>query len=833
MNLNGTWRLCKLPHGQSHSFVFERDFTAAGWLEAQVPGDVRTALRAGGYLDGYYLGKQLDGERWIDETDWLYYRCFDAPNVPRGRTTLQLDGVDTLAEVWLNGTLVGRCNNMFLPWSFDVTEQLRAGERNQLLVRVLSTVRELEGVDRAGLYPAEDTDRLLLRKSQMNFGWDFCGHCQTAGLWKSVRLHTQTDVELADVFLRTASMDEERAVLAFQACLRPLGEESADGLEIRLCLRDQGETAVEARWTADEARDATLPLPAPKLWWPRPYGEAHLYSVTAELWRKDQLLDQRAFRFGVRTIELLQPRLPEGGRGFTLCVNGRKLFIRGSNWVPTNAVCAECDPERTRYYLRRAVESNFTMLRVWGGGIYESELFFDLCDEYGILVMQDFMLACGVLPQDEAFLRNVSREVAWVVRHYRNRASLAVWSGDNELDQAYWWYDLQAMYRTNRVNRVAVREAVQREDPFRPFLVSSPCSPFEDEPGGDDPNSPLQGDMHEYLTRFTADSPYDYKKLLGFVPRFMSEYGFSSLPSRDSYSKFNFYNKPLDMQANPWLGELPAFQRMAEENRVDDMIYYTQYTHAWGLKYSIEYMRSHKGVCSGILYWKFNDPIAPNRENMLFPSLMSVIDFYGLPKLPYDYARRAYEDVILAFREEEGALAIYACNETLRAYAGQLRVRLMGYHATLRELWAGAVRVEPDAATRLCVLPVDEALEALRDGYVLCELDGELALSNRFFFGHIGEYVDREPPATTLRCRVTRTDCEGAELLLQAQGYAQDVCLNAESLDAAYSDNAFCMDAGSERLIRVTLPEAKRDRLWISARNAKTVCLRWSGAAEE
>ena len=833
MDLNGTWRLRKAPHGQSHSFVFEPGFTAAGWLEAQVPGDVRTALRAGGYIDGYYLGKELDKERWIDETDWLYYRCFNAPKIPRGKVLLQLDGVDTLAEVWLNGTMVGRCDNMFVPWSFDVTHVVRAGERNQLLVRVLSTVRELEGVDRAGLYPAEDTDRLLLRKSQMNFGWDFCGHCQTAGLWKGVRLHVQTAAELADVYLRTASICEAEAALAFQAWLSPLADESTDALEVRLCLRDEAGVAVRARWTAVEARDATLTLPSPRLWWPRPYGEAHLYDVTVELCDGERLLDARSFRFGVRTIELLQPKLAEGGRGFTLCVNGRNLFLRGSNWVPTNAVYAACDEARTRYYLQRAVESNFTMLRVWGGGIYESELFFDLCDEYGILVMQDFMLACGVLPQNEAFLDNVSREVTWVVRHYRNRASLAIWSGDNELDQAYWWYDLQAIYQTNRVNRVAVKETVQKEDPFRPFLVSSPCSPFEDEPGGDDPNSPLQGDMHEYLTRFTADSPYDYKKLLEFVPRFMSEYGFSSLPNLDSYAKFNFFGQPLDMRANPWLGELPAFQRMAEENRVTDMIYYTQYTHAWGLKYSIEDLRSHKGLCGGSLYWKFNDPIAPNRENMLFPSLMSVIDFYGLPKLPYEYARRAYEDVILAFREGKGTLEIYACNETLRAYGGQLRVRLMSYHGTIRELWAGSVTVAPDAATRLCALLVDEALEGLRDGYVLCELDGELSLSNRFFFGHIGEYVDREPPATALHCRVSRADDQGAELSIQTEGYAQDVRIDAACKEARYSDNAFCMDAGSRRLIRVTLPKAKQDMLWVSARNAETVCLPWKGEQGE
>ena len=425
---------------------------------------------------------------------------------------MELEGVDTLAEVWLNGQLVGKCADMFITYAFPIADVLVEGQ-NVLLIRIRSTVRALEGVDRTGLYPQDDTDRLLLRKSQMNFGWDFCGHCLSHGLWKGVSIRLKEHAELDAPYLHTVKLENRGAKLALKADIMwPKETGNFEGLTIGLRLLDGEKVCLEQYWQATDSDVMECFLPNAKLWYPRPYGEPFLYQAEIILRRGEEVWDKKTFRFGVRTIELLQDPLPDGGRKFSLRVNGHELFIRGANWVPLRAIYAEIKPEEERFFLKRALEANLTMLRIWGGGIYESESFFDFCDEHGLLIMQDFMLACGVLPQNDAFLKQVSEETAWVVRHYRNRPSIAIWSADNELDEAYRWYDILPQFPTNKVNRVAVRQAVQTEDPYRPFLVSSPCSPFEQEAGGDDPNSPLQGDMHVYLTRFNKESPYYYKK---------------------------------------------------------------------------------------------------------------------------------------------------------------------------------------------------------------------------------------------------------------------------------------------------------------------------------
>lgn len=821
--LNGCYKLTRIAHGESHAFVFRDDFVPEGWLDTFVPEDIRTVLRRAGYISGYYLGKDLDSERWIEESDWLYYRRFSA--VPKEeRVFLRFEGIDTLCEIELNGVRLGMCENMFMSHCFDISAYLNREGTNVLVVRILSPVKSIEAVSREGLYPQEDTGRLLLRKSQMNYGWDFCGHCLTGGLWKGVYLDGQENATLGDVYLRTETLEAGFAQLRLS--VNAIGD-SAHELQARVSFFD-GERVVLTRELGTlPILEEPLTLENPKLWWPRPYGEAHLYEAKVELLSGGCCLDTHCFRFGVRTVTLIQEPLVQGGRSFVFEVNGRRLFMRGANWVPCNAVYGEITDAQVRYYLDHAEHANLSMLRVWGGGIYESDLFFDLCDEKGIMVMQDFMLACGILPQDDAFLEKVSTEVAFVVRKYRNRTSLVLWSADNELDQAYWWYGLEAIFKTNRVNRFAVRRAVEQLDPYRPFLVSSPCSPFEDEPGQEDPNSSLQGDMHVYLTRFSKDSPYYYRKLMEFVPRFMSEYGFSSLPSTDSYRKFNFFDKALDMQANPWLGELPAFEELRKSGDTQRLIYFTQFTHAQGLKYWIEYMRSYKGICGGSLYWKYNDPIAPNRENMLFPSMMSAIDFYGKPKLAYEYSRRAYEDVIIAFREtKEGGVRLVGCNETLQAYIGELRVDFRTYDGRCLPLYAHAAVIAADAAAELCVIETGEWRERA-DGYIKADFTGKIHLENRFFPKDIGAYVGLIPTRAQLACERASVREDVLSVTLHTDHYAQDVVLSILDVDVQFSDNGFCMDANTSVTLTAALnADMLRDRcLKISALNTEPIVL--------
>lgn len=836
ISLDGVYRLKRLDYGTDIGFVFADSFYPAGYLDAEVPGDVRTVLRAQGLIDGYYLGKDLDRERWIEESDWLYVRDFYCEKELEGKENLLcFEGIDTLSEIWLNGARVGGTDNMFLEYRFDVGALLRYGGWNTLAVKIISPVKSQEGVDRSGIYPQEDTTRMLLRKSQMNWGWDFCGHCLTGGIWKSVSILSRDHAVLKTLRLRTKRMEGHAAFLEAELEAEPYAPDSA--LEASIELRYQGEPAASKRISLNGKTATELVVENPQLWWPRPYGEAALYDVWAALYENDQLVDERRLRFGIRTVVLNQDRMREGGRNFHLEINGKKIFVRGANWVPLNCVYSEIKREEYDFYMKRVKESNLSMLRVWGGGIYEPEYFFDLCDENGIMVFQDFMLACGIYPQDDAFLDRVSKEVAAVVERYYNRASLVLWSADNELDEAYVWYDMQDRFRENRVNRIGVRRAVEEHDPYRPFLVSSPCSPFEDEEGGDEANSSLQGDMHIYLTRFTKDSEYYYRKLLEFVPRFMSEYGFSSLPVDDTYHAFNFFEKELDLMANPWLGELPWMKKLGEEGSAEEIIYMTQYTHAHALKYWIEYLRACKWTCGGSLYWKFNDPVAPNRENMLFPTLMSAIDFCRRPKLAYYYAKRAYENIILAFREEQEGLAVYGCNEEERAYSGSLKVEALDYRGNVCRTWEREAVIGADAATKLLLMRREElALLDRTSVYLRAKLDcGGQSFVNRFSLLEIGEFNQVRMPKAQLSVSVRCVSDSRAEVTVKTDCFAQDVMLSVHDTDVYFSDNAFCMDADSA--VTCVMDFEKSDwrgqRLRVKAWNSEAVVVMLAAQEKE
>lgn len=835
-SLNGT---CKLKYYDFMAFQIEEikqeTFYPADWMETCVPEDVRTVLRRNGYISGYYLEKDLDAERWIEEKDWVYYRDFYVDKELEGKeNVLCFAGIDTLAVVWVNGVRVGECHNMFLEQRFDVTNLLHYGEDNWFVVQVLSPIGATRQMSREGIYPQEDTTRMLLRKSQMNWGWDFCGHCLTTGIWKEVYLRSRDCATLQSAELTTQKISEQDAVLRLRCRVEEYDGQQADA--VRITLKEEIGTVWEKELTLTEAQETFLKVEKPRLWWPRPYGEPFLYDVSVALLEKGRLLDEKKFRFGIRTVELVQEK-DEGGRSFLFSVNGKRLFIRGANWVPMNAVYAEMRDEEYDRYFKRILDSNLTMLRVWGGGIYESEHFLDLCDEHGILLFWDMMFACGIYPQDEAFLEEVYRETKAIVKANCSRTCIAVWSADNELDEAYRWYDKLPEFKENKVNRVAIRKAVEETDDSRPFLVSSPCSPFEEEAGGEDPNSDKQGDMHLYLTRFMKEDEYYYKKILEWKPRFMSEYGFSSLPSQPGFSRFNFYRKKLDLVRNPWLAQLDWLRQAGEEAAVEEVIYDTQFTHAQGLKYWIEYLRSLKWHCGGSLYWKYNDPVAPNREDMLFPSMMSCIDFYHVPKLAYYYAKRAYEDVILAFREDtDRNLYVVGCNETDNSYRGTLTVEVKEYDGTLLFQESVECTINEDTAQELFLLKKEQLAqyESARTYVSAAFCAGDFCCRNLFHLTEIGDWNTVKTGKALLQARVTENTKKRLTVWLQAGSFVQDVMLEMEDPDVCYSDNGFWMEAGEQRSVEIqrslNAPSGCLERLRIRAWNAEPIVLKTGGS---
>ena len=843
--LNGTWKVTHRPYQADIQDILAENFVPEGWLNANVPEEIHATLRRAGAIRGNTYDKREDEERWIEEKDWIYCKKFFVPATEKTKSaTLLFEGLDTFCEIYLNGEKLGDHQNMHTACRLEAAPRLRWGGQNTLVIRFFSPVAFVAGEDQSEIFSITTSERIFARKAQMNYSWDFCARCVTVGIWKPVSLIPHKTPEIDNYYLYTDSLKDGQAALGLETELRCFPGVQAEGCTVRACLSD-GETEVW-NWegSPEEAKKVSFTVSHPRLWWPRPYGEAFLYQFRLQLWQNGRCVDERAQRFGIRTIEVLQER-QEDGKSFQFSVNGKPLFLRGANWVPINTVYTDITRRDYEILLHDAAHGNLSMLRIWGGGIYEDPAFFELCDQHGILVWSDFMLACGIYPQTEAFLSAMAQEADEVLKTYRNCTSIALWSGDNENGQAYGWAGRPYEFESDRISNQVLKEACARLDPRRYYLPTSPASPDPDFRGGDNPSSPYQGDLHLYIMSgdpgVTANRDYGkeyYKRVLGFRPRFMSEFGFISLPEKDSYYRFNVRREPL-RNPSEIIRFLPSTKQMLDEGHIEDVIHYSQLFNSMALKFWIEHFRSLKGVCAGSLYWKFNDPLADCPDVWMYPSHMCAVDMYLRPKMTYYYTRRAYDDVLVMLEEESGGWQAVICNETDRPIVGTLRIEHRTFHGDL--LWSReqAVFCGADAAVHLGhvakdELPVhDPAAEYLR---VILTADGQV-YDNRYFFLDVNELhrLVLEPAGL----RIVRTARQGDRLQveLRAEHYARCVRLNILDMRADYSDNYFDLDAGSSRVITIDLQESSEPlfalTLYAEGENVERLCLPLSDIPEE
>ncbi|MFH1880094.1 MAG: sugar-binding domain-containing protein, partial [Bacillota bacterium] len=554
--LDGHWRVTWKPYGSTVDPFLAAHFVPEGWLDAVIPEDIHATLRRAGLVRGHFMGKDPAEDQWIEDADWIYYKEFfaDKPFYDT-KVTLDFDGLDTLCDLYLNGERIGSTRNMFLGYSFDVTDSLRYASRNVLIVHIRSAVKSVTGESRENLFSSNAYDRLFLRKAQMNFAWDFCGRYVTAGIWKSVSLQSFDHNRISRWYFTTRKITSEAADIQLDVAItedmEPLGTYA-----VRIELLE-GETPVfQKTGDAQEMAYTRFSIPHPRLWQPMPNGDPYLYQLRITLLRNGNIIEQISRKAGIRTVRVVQEP-QEDGTSFLFEVNGRKLFARGANWVPLNVLYTDIRAADYQRALCYAVHGNINMLRVWGGGIYEYDCFYDLCDQYGILVCQDFMLACGIYPQSGAFLDNLAEEADYNILKLRNHACLAAWMGDNENDIAYGWGNRAHDFRSDKLNRGILLEACARLDPERFYMPSSPCSPFAEAEGGDTPNAACQGDTHLYLFSLDPQSEKFYRNVRDIRPRFVSEFGFLSFPDRETYFRFNFFRKQPAM-LEPSLPSFPS-----------------------------------------------------------------------------------------------------------------------------------------------------------------------------------------------------------------------------------------------------------------------------------
>ena len=670
--------------------AFEAADSDEGWIGVEAPGDVYLALFAAGRIPDPFGDREEKACAWVKDREWWWRSDFETPQAGDDqRLILEFLGLDTFATIWLNGEIVGRSENMFRAVRVDVTARVRPG-RNRVAVCFRPTSGAV--MDREmPTWPIiadsiKTTKRNFIRKAQFGWGWDWGPCLPTVGIWEPASVRIETSAALRTVKFTTLEISptRDRAKVSVEIEVEVFGTVEALAAEIALVGGADGER-IEGTVVLKNGRgrfEATVVNP--KLWWTRELGEPGRYDLKVDLKADGRIVEHRELKVGIRTIALDQSPDPDepGASFFRFVLNGVPIFARGACWIPASSFVAAVDEAHYRRLLEAALEANMNMIRVWGGGVYEHDAFYDLCDELGLLVWQDFMFACAPYPEhDPIFVENVVAEVGYQIERLRNHPSLALWCGNNEAQVVQGF--VNAVKR--RDDPLAgdlfyskkMPEAVAALDPTTPYW---PGSPF----GGPNANSMIAGDVHDWTVWHgmppvpvdRAVGKFDlspesvaYTRYAEDMGRFISEYGIQAAPVMETLTRC----LPEDQR---YLGSEGLLNRIKDhpKNKVDAMLVsvtglpatieqyvdYTQITQAEGLKFGVEHFRRRKPHCSGSLIWQLND---------CWPGISwSLIDYYGFAKASYFYVRRAYAPVMASFKAmDDGGVELWIVNDTLNS----------------------------------------------------------------------------------------------------------------------------------------------------------------------
>ncbi|MFN8531121.1 MAG: glycoside hydrolase family 2 protein [Anaerolineae bacterium] len=673
-SLNGEWQLTHV--GDPSAFPL-----GSITIPASIPGCVHLDLmREGKIPDPLYRDNETD-LLWIGETDWQYSRTFNVlpellaqPNV-----RLVCKGLDTLATLTLNGMELGCTDNMYRTWEFDVKPMLRVGE-NTLVIRFDSALNYLRRRDREErqlpAWVASDKVHggTWLRKEPCNFGWDWGPKVVTAGIWRDIELIGYS-ARLTDVHIRQQHQPGKVALSIGISAETNGNPGSTYTAEVRVWDGENSIVHANAAVSGGEAH-CDLRIDQPKLWWIQGMGEQPLYRVEVRLVDANgQAIDRQEKRIGLRTL-VLDRHADEWGESFQFVINGIPFFAKGANWIPADVFASRMTSDRYEILIKDAAEAHMNMLRVWGGGIYEHDDFYALCDQYGIAIWQDFMFACASYPGfDEAFCRNVAVEAAENVRRLRHHPCVALWCGNNELEQGLvgeeWtaktmsWTDYSALF-----DRL-LPEIIRQHDPDRAYWPSSPHNPTGDRYQHSNPES---GDAHLWDV-WHGKKPFEWYRTC--YHRFVSEFGFQSFPEPTTMDAVttaddhNITSYVMEYRQRSGIGNTTIMQYLLEWFRLptgyERSLWLTQILHGMAMKYAVEHWRRNMPRTMGTLYWQLNDCWQA-------PSWAS-IDYHNQWKALHYMAKRFYAPILISGveRPENQSVELYLTNETGETQTGVVR----------------------------------------------------------------------------------------------------------------------------------------------------------------
>jgi beta-mannosidase len=793
------------------------------WNHATVPGTVHTDLLALGKIEDPYYRLNEHNLQWIDKEDWDYETSFNLSKKELSKEHIELDfsGLDTYSHIYLNDSLLLQTDNMFRNYLVDAKPFLKLGD-NKLKITFESPINKgLEKYDdldykfpitpndlaKIGQVEADKQVGLFTRKAAYHFGWDWGPRLVTSGIWKPVTLRSWDDYKIEDLFIQQNSIAEKASMTAF---IEVKATDEHKKTTVEVFINEELIKKVDLQ-LVNGINNLNIPfeIENPQLWWPNGMGEQILYDVKVIL-TSNGYVDTKSHKIGLRTIELI--REPDTmGTSFYFKVNGHPVFMKGANYIPQDAFLPRAKKEQYEHILSSAKAANMNMLRVWGGGIYENDEFYQLSDEMGLLVWQDFMFACSMYPEDNSFLENIKQEAIENVKRLRNHTSIALWCGNNEILIAWenwgWKNDITNQQSKKIADTIwkayenifhkVLPEVVAQYDSNRAYWPSSPGSDFGEKESLD------KGDAHYWMVWWGKEP---FEKYNTAIPRFMSEYGFQSFPEFSSVEKYtipedhSIYSDVMKSHQRSSIGnetiENYILRYYKDPKDFKSFLYVSQLLQAYGIQVGIEAHRRNRDRCMGSLYWQINDcwPVAS----------WSSIDYYGKWKAIHYTAKKAFENYLISFENNKETINVFVVSDSLKPINAKLKMTLMDFDGTVLKQQEEAIEVKENQSKKYISLIKTDFLTAVDSTKVLVKVELLNTENNSIIAENIlylSAFKNLNLPTPELTVTATETSSH-FEVTLKTKKLAKNVFL-ASGSSHNFSDNFFDLLPNTEKIVSI------------------------------
>lgn len=806
-----------LSHTLSRDWKF-RQKTSSVWYPASVPGSVFKDLHKAKLIEDPFYSDNEKRLQWVEQEDWEYECTFDCDSatLSREHIDLCLDGLDTYARVYLNDSLILSAENMFRSWRVEVKQFLKL-KANRLQILFESAVKRGKQEATALSYQLPEGERVFTRKAQFQYGWDFGPRFAGCGIWKPIRLCAWNDARIESVHYLLKHLTDSLAEVNF--IVETVSERSESFRCVSSVLNDKGiiiypdqHTKTLALKEGKNTDTFTVFIRNPKRWWSNGLGDPYLYRYSIAFFKGQTKMDADTLRFGLRTIELNNEKDPSGV-SFYFKLNGTPVFMKGANYIPSDIFLIAQNKKGYSEEVENYKKHHINMLRIWGGGVYGDDAFYESCDEQGILVWQDFMFACAMYPGDERFVTNVRAEIQDQIIRLRNHPSLALWCGNNEIDEAWnnWGWQKQFAYSKQDSARIwqdyqnlfhtIIPEIKKACDPLTPYWPSSPSI------GWGRSESLKQGDSH-YWGVWWGNQPFKvYKQKLG---RFMSEYGFQSVPD---VSTLKIVCPPDQLQMNSRAVNAhqkhktgyETIQRYLEQEYQTPMgfrnyVYVSQLVQRDGMKIAIEAHRTAKPCCMGTLFWQLND---------CWPGISwSAIDYFKQPKALYYSLKDLYKTQLISVSSDSDVLRVVCVSDSLLNYSASLNLKLLNFRSEL--IWQNETKIELNHSNPTTITISRNKLPVFDT--TACYLKAELISASKVLAKSFYFFVKPKSlmlPKTSIN--IVKKDANTLEI--SSPFFAKDVYLYDEHQGLKIEDNYFDLEAGEKKQVRIDEVGNRKNKL--------------------